>query len=111
MIGFFRWIVGLVITVVIAVFAVMNRDSVPLQWSPVHDPASVPAYIAILGAMAFGFVLGGLVVWMNMSKLRSAKRQQKREIVTLQQEVEKLKSRPPANDVHPSAVPAVISSN
>lgn len=86
--GFLRWIIGFLIALCLAAFAVFNRTSVPLNWSPVHPPLDVPLYLIGLTLMAIGFVLGGGIVWMNMSGLRREKRRQKKQIKILEKELE-----------------------
>jgi uncharacterized integral membrane protein len=100
--AFLRAILGLMITALIAALAVMNREQINFTWSPLHDPLNMPFYAVLLFSMAFGFVFGGAVVWLNMSSLRRQKREQKKEIKTLEKEVEKLHEKqlntPPARE-------------
>lgn len=103
-----RWIVGVLITVIVAVFAVLNRSVFDVYWSPfpADAPVSLPVYIVVLGALAAGFILGALMVWLNASSVRSEKRRQKKEIKILQQQVGALKetrfSAPPAQELFPA---------
>lgn len=85
-----RWIIGGVVTIVLAVLAVLNRAHTDFFWSPIHDPVSLPIYIIILFAAAGGFVFGTIITWMYMAPLRKLKRAQKQEIKTLEREVDKL---------------------
>ncbi len=96
--GFLRWLIGLVITIVIASFAAMNTEVVSFTFSPVHDPVSIPVYMVILSTLAFGFLFGGIVVWLNAAPVRKAKRKQKKEIKLLEKELEKLKSEAAVRD-------------
>ncbi len=84
-----RWIFGFLITVAAAVFAVVNRHDIQIFWNPLGEGAvTVPAYLAVLGFMALGFFLGAAAVWMNMGRLRAERRKQKKEIKTLNRQVE-----------------------
>ena len=69
-----RWIIGFTIAVLLAAFAVANRQIADITWSPVHEPLHWPLYLSVLSAMAFGFVLGGLIVWMSDFPLRRSAR-------------------------------------
>ena len=90
--SFLRWIIGFIITVCVAGFAAMNRDSISVIWHPL-DASSLmlPLYIVVLGSMGLGFIFGGAVVWMNGSKVRRDKRKQKKEIRLLEKEIGRLK--------------------
>lgn len=105
--AFIRWIVGFLLTVIIAAFAIMNRADVLFVWSPLHDAATIPAYLLALGAMAAGFILGGVTVWLNTGVLRREKRRQKKDLKAMEQKIEKLKEAkfdhaPPAPDLFPA---------
>lgn len=104
-----RFLFGIVITVCIAVFAVLNRDAISVTWNPFFDDSAVmlPIYVLVLASMAFGFILGGLLVWINASNLRKEKRRQKRDIKLLETEVgrlkeDKLTAGMPATDIFPA---------
>ena len=87
-----RWIIGFVVTVAAAGFAVINRHNTEIYWNPVgEDVLDVPVWLVALGFMALGFLLGGFVVWMNSGKVRSERRKQKKEIKKLEKEVGTLK--------------------
>jgi hypothetical protein len=96
------------------VLAVINRGKIDFFWSPIHPPASISVYLIVLAAAAGGFVFGALIVWMNTNSLRREKRDQKKEIKNLKQEVEKLNVPPPvkapANEFF-TALPAKIMKN
>lgn len=109
--AFIRWIIGFILSVLIAALAVMNRASVDLFVTPVHPPLSIPLYAVFLPALAAGFVVGGVVVWLNTAQIRREKRQQRKAIRLLEREVQDLKedrfaASPPAQDLF-SSVPAL----
>ncbi len=86
-----RWIIGILLTIVAAVFAVLNRYDVDVYWNPIGDESiSLPVYVLVLGAMAAGFIIGGFIVWLNSSPIRSERRKQKKEIKALKAEIAKL---------------------
>ena len=107
--GFLRWLIGFIITLCIAAIAVLNVEaSAPFFWSPIHEAVTLPVYIIALGAMAFGFVFGGVVVWFNGAGVRKTKRKQSKEIKLLEKEVTRLKedkfvpSSAPASEMFPA---------
>lgn len=90
--GFLRGALALIITVVIAVVAVLNRDFVAVRLNPIDLEQSFdfPLYFVVLGAAFFGFIVGAMMVWINMSSIRRQRRKQKKEIKNLEKEVSKL---------------------
>lgn len=86
-----RWFFGFCITVAVAAVAVMNVETAPFTYSPIHDTITLPLYVIALVPMALGFIFGGVVVWLNMGELRRDRRKQKREIKILEKEVDRLK--------------------
>ncbi len=112
-----RWIIGFVVTVAAAGFAVLNRHNTEIYWNPVGaDVLDVPVWLVALGFMAIGFLLGGFVVWMNSGKVRSERRQQKKEIKKLEKEVGTLKDSHFAKKDVPvaagtSSYPAIIAAS
>jgi len=91
-VAFIRGIIGFVFTILIAGFAAMNRESISVIWNPVDDAfVTVPLYLVILLSLAFGFICGGFVVWVNGAKVRRERRKQRREIKMLEKEVARLK--------------------
>ncbi len=107
--GVLRGILAVCVTIVIGLFAAFNRQSVDLYWNPLNldDVLSVPVYAVGLVGILFGFFVGAIMVWLNMSSLRRQKRKQKKEIKTLEKEVSRLKddkfsAQPPAADIFPA---------
>lgn len=82
-----RSLIGFVIALAAAAFAIANRQSVDVVYSPIHDPITLPLYLIVLGLTALGFILGGIFVWISMGTLRKTKRQQKKLIKTLEKEL------------------------
>jgi len=83
-----RTITGFCIALLFTAFAVMNRHNIDLFWSPLHPALPVPLYLLALGMLAAGFLLGGVIVWLNMSPLRREKRHQRKIIHALEKELE-----------------------
>ncbi|MEZ5919351.1 MAG: LapA family protein [Alphaproteobacteria bacterium] len=79
-----RWIAGFLLILCAGTFAVFNRTRVDVIWNPVEEPFSLPLYAVGLGALALGFLAGGVCVWVNMGSLRREKRRQKKDIKRLE---------------------------
>ena len=107
--GFIRWTIGVIIAITTAGFAVKNRHTIELFWSPLHPSTELPLYLAALGLMAFGFTLGCLMVWLNAEPVRRTRRHQKKEIKKLKKELstinESKETNAPASEFFP-ALPA-----
>lgn len=82
--GVLRWIAGLLFAAAAVVFAVANTASVPVNWSPVHLPATLPLSILCLWVFSSGFLFGALAVWINAAPQRRDHRRQKRLLRTLE---------------------------
>lgn len=108
--GFIRIVVAFIITVLTLGFAVMNRQDVTLVWSPFHEHLTLPLFIVALATAATGFLFGACLIWLNGGRGRREKRKQKREIKSLQKELESLKSekipqaQTPALELFPESV-------
>jgi len=105
--SFLRAIIALILTLVLAGFAALNTDLVEVVISPVNDPIAIPLYAIALGAVAFGFVCGAFMVWINTAPMRKDRRKKKKEIKILEKEVGKLKDdkfapRQPATEIFPA---------
>ena len=82
-----RWIFSLLIPAGSVLFALANRQTVPVAWSPLHDPYAVPVFGIALGALLFGFVLGGTMVWLNAGPLRRDRRHLRKTVKALEKEL------------------------
>ena len=81
------WILVLLVAVMLAAFAVSNREPVSLGLWPLPWLLQMPAYLAVLGALLFGFLLGALAVWAGGGRRRRELRRQRRRIAALEQEL------------------------
>ena len=52
------WLTGLPLALLVALFAVANRQDVALQLWPLPWTLTLPVYLAVLGALALGLVVG-----------------------------------------------------
>ena len=105
--AFIRNIFAAIITIAIIAFVLMNRQITDVTWSPLHDPYQIPLYGVILGSLLTGFLIGAFAVWFNDGKLRRTKREQKRQIKSLQKEVDKAHSKPVSQTLPDDFFPAL----
>lgn len=59
------WLTGLPLALLVVLFAVANRQPVALELWPVPGAVELPIYLAVLGALAVGLVVGAAVVWLS----------------------------------------------
>lgn len=86
--SFIRWILGISLAILLAGFSVLNRESVTLNWGPLESTLDLPIYAIALAFMMMGFLIGGLVVWLNYAPLRQTRRKQKKKIKALEKELD-----------------------
>ncbi len=60
----------LVVILLVAVFAVANRDTITLSFSPLPFDLAMPVYAAILGALAIGLVVGTALALVGRERMR-----------------------------------------
>jgi uncharacterized integral membrane protein len=72
--------------------AFSNRGLVDLSFSPVHDPVALPFGVIVLICVAFGFVWGSVIVWLNGAELRRDLRRRKKDVVRLQKDLDAAQS-------------------
>ena len=99
------WILGLPVAVVAIAFAVANRGDVDLDLWPLPYTVHLSLYLAVLGALVAGLLLGLFLGWAG-SRNRSAARARKAR--ALDQELTELRSRQQAAA---KALPSPDSSN
>lgn len=87
MIAFFRTILGLIVTLPVAVFCGLNIQSVEVTYSPFHDPVSVPLYAVVLGFAFFDVLFGSFSTWLNTAPLRKERRQYKKQVRSMKKKL------------------------
>lgn len=87
MMSMIRNITGFLLAAALVAFALFNRGDVNVIYSPVNEPLILPLYLIVLGMFAFGFMIGGIVVWLNMAPERRTRRQQNKKIKALEKEL------------------------
>jgi uncharacterized integral membrane protein len=108
MVNLVRHITGFILAAALVAFAIFNRQLVTVIYSPINEPAQLPLYLVTLGLFAFGFIIGGTVVWLNTAPGQfKVRRQQRKKIKALEKELasgkpETPRSAPPPTDFFPA---------
>lgn len=84
--GLFKFVATLIFVALLFWVIVVNRSPVLFSFSPFINDASVPLAVIIFGAVAFGFLWGALIVWINGAVLRHDFRRQKKELKKVEKE-------------------------
>lgn len=88
--GFFRMLLGLLVIVVVGVFAFVNNDLATFNLWPFYLEITVSLSVAIVFFIVFGFILGKFFSWMAYAPVRKALRKQKKQNKKLSKEQQKL---------------------
>jgi uncharacterized integral membrane protein len=83
----FARLVFIPLAIVVVVFAVANRDRVAINLWPLPFDILVPLYVAVLGALGVGVLVGGAVVWFGVLKWRRRARAGERRNAKLEREL------------------------
>ncbi len=74
----FSWLFAIPFALCIILFAVSNREIVTISLFPLPFLWDMPLFVLVLGAMIFGFLWGGVAVWVADNKLRKRVREETR---------------------------------
>ncbi len=86
---FIRWIIALPLIVGTILFALAHPDSVSITWNPFEPAIELPLYFVSLLFLGTGFLLGAIMTWISMGKLRKERRAQRKIIKTLEKDLNK----------------------
>jgi len=81
------WVLVVLVAVVLASFAVSNREPVALGLWPLPWLLQAPVYLAAFGALLIGIAIGALAVWFAGARRRRELRGQRRRIAALEREL------------------------
>jgi uncharacterized integral membrane protein len=86
------WIITIPVSIIVVLFAVMNRDPVALNlWPLPWDLGAIPLYLLTLGTLLFGFFLGAFAMWVSAGKSRRKARMFRQELDNKTFEINQLK--------------------
>ena len=94
---YFSRLLFIPVAIVVVAFAVANRQSATISLWPLPWELAVPVFLAVLGALAVGALIGGAVVWFSVVKWRMRAKSDERRIRTLEHEMD-THDATPAND-------------
>jgi uncharacterized integral membrane protein len=93
----FGWIVSIPVIIVVALFAVNNRQGVEIElWPLPWAPKPIPVFMLVLIAILFGFLFGCLVMWLTGAKQRRRLRDTRRDLDATRSELHVMKRQRPA---------------
>lgn len=81
------WLLALPVSLLAVVFAVANRHDLRLELWPLPWSLDLPAYLAVLGPLVLGMVLGGTVTWVAGHRARAAARHHRRRAESLERQL------------------------
>ncbi len=81
------WLLTLPFIVAAIAFALYNQVSVAVTVNPFKDAMTLPMYVPVLAAVAFGFVFGSVMTWAAMGRLRKEQSDQRKKIKTLEKQI------------------------
>lgn len=90
------WIFVIIVAVVLAAFAVSNRETVSLALWPLPNALALPLYLAILGSALLGFIAGALGTWLGASERRREARRRRRRLAALEHQLAATQAQLPA---------------
>lgn len=80
------------IAIIVAAFAIGNRDGVVLSLWPFGLELALPLFLALEATLLIGLVLGGLVAWLRAGRHRARARRLARRVEELEGELHRLRS-------------------
>jgi uncharacterized integral membrane protein len=81
------WLLALPLSLLAVVFAVANRHDLRLELWPLPWSVELPAYLAVLGPLVLGLVLGGLAMWLAGHRTRMTARALRRRAESLERQL------------------------
>lgn len=90
---FIGWIVAVPVAFIVIAFAIANRTPVGVHFDPLPYELDIPLWAAVIGALAFGFILGAVIRWLFDHRWRAEARQGKRHVRALEREISSLRQR------------------
>lgn len=101
------WFLTLPFLVGAIAFALYNQESVSVTVNPFRDPSTLPLYVPVLAAVAFGFVFGSIMTWAAMGRLRHERSEARKKIKSLEKQVAGVNA-PPVTTHNYSLIPSAF---
>ncbi len=90
-----KFIISILFLILIAAFAVVNKDSVPVSYYDLHmakQTVEIPLILVALTPFVMGFLLAWSFTFVGRVKSKAAIGKRNRTIASLEEELERLKS-------------------
>lgn len=100
-----RLLITVPLLLLLVLFALSNRQPVPIRLWPTDFAAEAPLSLAVLVAMAVAFLFGGLLVWFSVLVQRSRARRAEAQVRLLDEQVAELKARLARADLNAPPLP------
>ena len=81
-----------------ALFAISNREDLPVGLWPLPQEFLVPGYLMVLLPLAAGLLIGGAVVWLGSVKYRRLARRRGSRLRALNRELDEMRQKQQARD-------------
>jgi uncharacterized integral membrane protein len=81
------WIALPLLTLILAAFAVANRQTVAISADPFPFVVEIPLFIVVFLALFVGLLAGGFLAWWRQGRWRQTARANKREVGRLNQQL------------------------
>jgi uncharacterized membrane protein YciS (DUF1049 family) len=101
MIKLVRSIFSVIVAAILIVFSLGNRQTASIIWSPIHQSAELPVYLLLLIALLIGFIIGGIMVWLNYIPIKRLNKKQNKKIINLEKKLESSISHSVTNQMKP----------
>jgi uncharacterized integral membrane protein len=96
-----RLLIALPLLLLLVLFALSNKEPVPLRFWPTDYSLVLPLSLAVIGSMAVAFLVGALLVWVSALAQRRRARRAEQTVRLLEAQVQELKARLPQPAVPP----------
>ena len=96
-------LLSIIFAVGLALFALLNLQSVEITWSPFHAQTTMPLYLICAISAVFGFVIGSTATWIYGANTRKTKREQKKKIKELEKKLGKIQGHVSKDDLKQKA--------
>ncbi len=88
-----RLLIAVPLLLLLVMFALSNRQLVPIRLWPTDFAVEAPLALAVLAGMAIAFLLGGLMVWFSVLVQRRRARRAEAQVRLLDEQLAELKAR------------------
>ena len=102
------WTCIALLATALALFAGSNRDMVSLAWWPFGFVLELPLYLALLGAVVLGMLIGAAAAWHAGRPWRRDARRRGRRIAALERELSATQAQLPGAPITPAPPPAPL---